>query len=179
MIQKHFKKVSKIMIFGLLAAILLMNFSVSAAWLDEKYSMTYLYGGTVQQQIEYVERTNGSLHTVSPNWFDIKNDGSLKLNPVSTELLSRMRDAGIKVVPFLSNHWDRTAGINALKNVEKLASDIAKYVEQYNLDGVNVDLENLTHEQREQHTELIKLPIECGCLGGIRSFGGDAQRACT
>jgi len=157
LIKKYFKKVSKIMVFGLLAAILLMNFSVSAAWLDEKYSMTYLYGGTVQQQIEYVERTDGSLHTVSPNWFDIKPDGSLKLNPVSAELLSRMRELGVKVVPFLSNHWDRAAGINALKNVDKLAADIAKYVEQYNLDGVNVDLENLTHEQKDKHTELIKL----------------------
>ncbi len=68
-----------------------------------------------------------------------------------------MHAKGIKVVPFLSNHWDRTAGINALKDVETLSTQIADDIEKYNLDGVNVDIENVTHEQRDQYTQLVKL----------------------
>ena len=113
MTQKQFKKIVKFMLCGaLLAAILLSALPVSALWLDEKFSMTYVYGGTIQQQIELVERTNGSLHTVSPSWFDLHPDGNLKLNPVSTVFVSRMHELGVRVVPFLSNHWDRAIGAN-------------------------------------------------------------------
>ena len=68
-----------------------------------------------------------------------------------------MHDKGIKVVPFLSNHWNRTAGINALKNIESLSTQIADYVEEYDLDGINVDIENVTHEQKDQYTQFVKL----------------------
>ena len=77
--------------------------------------------------------------------------------PVSQSFVSSMHSRGIRVVPFLSNHWNRTAGINALKDPETLASQIAEYVEEYDLDGVNVDIENVTHQQRDSYTELVRL----------------------
>nr|WP_302328465.1 cell wall-binding repeat-containing protein [Salirhabdus salicampi] len=68
-----------------------------------------------------------------------------------------MHKRGIKVVPFLANHWDRTAGINGLNNREQLARDIANAIEQYNLDGVNVDIEGVGHTYRNEHTDLVRL----------------------
>ena len=124
---------------------------------SDRYTMGYLYSGNDHQQIEYVNQTNGALDVVSPSYFDIREDGSLKLNYLSPYLIKTMHDKGIKVVPFLSNHWNRTAGINALKDVEGLSTQIADYIEEYDLDGVNVDIENVTHEQRDQYTELIRL----------------------
>lgn len=119
--------------------------------------MGYLYRGNDIQQIEYVNQTNNALDTVSPSYFNIREDGSLKLNYLSSYFIKSMHDRGIKVVPFLSNHWNRTAGINALQNVESLSTQIADYIEEYNLDGVNVDIENVTHEQRDQYTEFVRL----------------------
>lgn len=148
----------RFMIAGIIvAAIPFTAFAASAAEPEARYSMAYLYGGTVQQQLGYVERTGSSLQTVSPSYFDLNADGSLKLNPVSTELVGRMHANGIKVVPFLSNHWDRTVGINALKDVDKLSTQIADLIKQYDLDGVNVDIENVTEQQRSQYTELVRL----------------------
>ena len=46
-----------------------------------------------------------------------------------------MHRKGIRVVPFLSNHWDRTAGIRALQDVQGLSTQLAGYVEEYDLDG--------------------------------------------
>jgi spore germination protein YaaH/uncharacterized protein YgiM (DUF1202 family) len=147
----------KIMVAGVIIATLpFASFMSASAAETDRYSMAYLYGGTAQQQIAYVERTNNALQTVSPSYFDINPDGSLKLNPVSTDLVTRMHAADVKVVPFLSNHWDRSAGINALKDVNKLSTQIANYVSQYNLDGVNVDIENVTELQKTQYTELVK-----------------------
>ena len=109
----------------------------------------------MSQQIDMAQ-TMGSLNVVSPSWFDINGSGKLVLNNASTQLVDSMHKMGIKVVPMLSNHWDRTGGKLALENPDSLAQQIAMYVEQYNLDGVNVDIENVTHTERDKYTQLVK-----------------------
>lgn len=147
----------RILVSGVLITTIAFSSFMSVFSSSNRYSMGYLYSGTDIQHIEYVNRTNDSLDTVSPSYFDIEEDGSLKLNYLSENLINQMHNKGIKVVPFLSNHWNRTGGINALKNVGVLSDQIADYVEKYNLDGVNVDIENVTHEQRDQYTEFVRL----------------------
>lgn len=68
-----------------------------------------------------------------------------------------MHKKGIKVVPFLSNHWDRAKGIKALQNREQLSAQIATAVDYYNLDGVNVDIENVTETERAIYTDFVRL----------------------
>ena len=120
-----------------------------------KYSMAYLYTGTPTQQIAYIDRTQGALGTVSPSYFDINPDGTLKVNTISTELVDHAHSQGMKVIPFLSNHWNRTAGILALDDAENLSTELANYILQYNLDGINVDIENVTELQRSQYTDFV------------------------
>ena len=147
----------KVFVSGVLIGSMALSSAFSVFAASDRYVMGYLYGGSDIQQIEYVNQANGILDVVSPSYFDIQSDGSLKLNKPSSALIENMHDRGIKVVPFLSNHWDRTAGIKALRDVETLSSQIAEYVEMYQLDGVNVDIENVTHQQRDQYTELVRL----------------------
>lgn len=147
----------KFLVSGVLIASVAFSTLLSALAATDRYTMGYLYSGTDHQQIEYVNQTGEALDVVSPSYFDIREDGSLRLNHLSSFFIKTMHDKGIRVVPFLSNHWNRTAGVNALKDVESLSSQIANYVEEYDLDGVNVDIENVTHEQRDQYTELVRL----------------------
>lgn len=124
----------------------------------ENFNMSYVYFGSPSTHVSYVERTQGNLQVISPSYFDINADGSLKLTPlVNSAFIEEMHTKGIKVVPFLSNHWDRASGRAALQNREQLAQDIANAVETYNLDGVNVDIENVTDIDRENYTELVRL----------------------
>ena len=147
----------KVLLSGVLVATLAFSSFVTTLAASDRYTMGYLYTGTDRQQVEYVNLTGDSLDVVSPSYFDIAQDGSLTLNTPSSYFIQQMHQSGRKVVPFLSNHWNRTAGINALKDVETLSTQIAQYVEQYNLDGVNVDIENVTHNQRSQYTQLVRL----------------------
>lgn len=147
----------KVMLSGVLVATLAFSAFTTALAASDKYTMGYLYTGTDRQQVEYVNQTGDSLDVVSPSYFDIAQDGGLVLYTPSSYFVEQMHQSGRKVVPFLSNHWNRTAGINALKDVETLSTQIAGYVEQYNLDGVNVDIENVTHNQRSQYTQLVRL----------------------
>ena len=56
-----------------------------------KFNMSYLYGGTVSQQIAMVD-TTGCLDTVSPSYFDLDSQGNLSLNGVSQTLIDEMLD---------------------------------------------------------------------------------------
>ncbi|MDR2699469.1 MAG: LysM peptidoglycan-binding domain-containing protein [Nitrososphaerota archaeon] len=125
---------------------------------DDYYSMAYVFSGNVQTQISYVERTNGSLQMVSPSgWFNLNADGTLQTPVNRDQFVSRMHELGVRVVVCLNNHWDQTTGINALNNADSLTTQLVYYVELYDLDGVNVDIENVTPAQRELYTKFVAL----------------------
>lgn len=120
--------------------------------------MSYVFFGTLSSYVTQVDRTKGSLHMVSPNYFDINKEGQLEITwRLQNSFISEMQKRGIKVVPFLANHWNVTAGINGLNNREQLARDIAAAIELYNLDGVNVDIEGVGHAYRDAHTDFVRL----------------------
>ena len=121
----------------------------------QKYNMTYLYGSG--DYISMINQTQDTLNEVSPSYFDIDKNGNLILNTVDTNLVSEMHKNGVKVVPFLSNHWDRDIGRAGLSNRQKLSADIANAVSKYSLDGVNIDIENVTEADKTAYIELVRL----------------------
>jgi spore germination protein YaaH len=125
---------------------------------ETMFNMSYVYFGSPNTYISQVDKTQGSLNVVSPNYFDVNEQGELEVTwKLQSSFINEMHRRGIKVVPFLANHWNSTAGVNGLINREKLALDIARAIEQYKLDGVNVDIEGLGHSYRHDHNELIRL----------------------
>ncbi|MFZ3589007.1 LysM peptidoglycan-binding domain-containing protein [Bacillus sp. DJP31] len=122
------------------------------------FNMGYLYHGSSNSFMETMKHTQGSINVVSPTYFDINPDGSLKLTKVVDRyFIANMQSSGIRVVPFLSNHWERAVGEKALENRVVLTDQIAEAVEIYNLDGVNIDIENVTHEYQDEYTEFAKM----------------------
>ena len=144
----------KLVIAGTLVAAI--PFSSAAVHASGEYAMSYVYFGTAAQQIQNIARAADTLDVVSPSYFNLNRDGSLALSGVSTSFLSAMRERGLRVVPFLSNHWDRESGVNALKNADSLVEEIRVAVERYGFDGVNVDIENVTASERELYTAFVK-----------------------
>jgi spore germination protein YaaH len=123
-----------------------------------RFNMSYVYFGNSTLYTDLVDNTDGSLDEIAPNYFDLNEDGTLKLTPtVNRSFINDMHNRGIKVAPFLSNHWDRQKGINALKNREMLAEQVAGAILEYGLDGVNVDIENMTENERDIYTDFVRL----------------------
>ena len=142
-----------------LASSLILAVPMAAIVADQteaRYAMSYVYFGSVQTQIQNVLRAKDALSVVSPSYFDLNADGSLKCSNISRNFIDTMHSNGIRVVPFLSNHWDRQSGVNALSNIDRLVAQIVDVVHEYGLDGVNVDIENVTEKQRRQYTELVR-----------------------
>jgi len=133
-------------------------FSGTADAAADHFNIGYLYAGNTDSFIRYVDRTQGALQVASPSYFDLNADGSLRLTRQLDEaFVTAMHQRGLQVVPFLSNHWDRELGRAALANREALTTQIATAVSTYNLDGVNVDIENVTDADREAYTDLVRL----------------------
>lgn len=93
---------AKMIIFSATILIFLATFKGDV---KAKYIMTYLYGQG--DYLSMIEETGNALDEVSPSYFDITKDGNLNLNYIDAYLINELHSKGIKVVPFLSNHWDR------------------------------------------------------------------------
>lgn len=121
------------------------------------FNMTYAYFETGNDLIKTLSNTGEVLDVVSPTYFDLTSDGHLKITPqFNPDTIRQMQNKGFRVVPFLSNHWDRDIGKAALKNKDVLISEIVNTINLYNLDGINVDIENLTVEDRDSFTLFVK-----------------------
>ena len=68
-----------------------------------------------------------------------------------------MHEKDIVVTPFLSNHWVRSKGRKAIENMDNLTNQILQVVSDYDLDGINVDLENLTPDDKDGLSEFVRM----------------------
>lgn len=157
-IKKEFPKIKKATIVLAIGTVILASFPFQKAEAHEvTFNMSYLYFGNTKSYLSQIDKTQGNLSLVSPSYFDINADGSLKITTqYDSTFVKEMHNRGIKVVPFLSNHWDRTIGRAALSNREKLTTQIADFIIKNNLDGIQVDIENTTEIDRDAYTDLVK-----------------------
>lgn len=143
----------------ILSTMLILGISTSSVLAAERVSLGFIYGA--DDQVELVDRTNGSINQVSPTCFDINSRGNLVITSELThEFVAAMKERNIIVTPFLSNHWVRSKGRAALKNAENLTNQIVTAIEEYQLDGVNIDIENLTPDDRDSLSNFVKLLSE-------------------
>jgi Predicted glycosyl hydrolase len=121
-------------------------------------SITYLYAGNTTTYINNVERSGTNLTTVCPDYFEINSDGSLK-NTIKVDPLfvQSMHAKGIKVVPYLSNNWDRTLGRAAISNQSAFVAALSAKIANLGCDGVNIDIQNLTEVDKDAFTAFAQL----------------------
>lgn len=136
-------------------SILIVIIIPSSLFAKERVSLGFLYGSS--DSIELVKRTNGGINEVAPMYLNLTKNGNLSISNLDEEFISEMKKMNIKVTPFLSNHWSRSKGRAAVKNREKLTLQLVECIIKYDLDGINVDIENLTQKDRENFSEFVKL----------------------
>ncbi|MBQ8299809.1 MAG: hypothetical protein IJX99_08175 [Clostridia bacterium] len=141
----------------IIAGTIVMSFFTSTVFAAERLSLGYIYSAS-KSHSEIIEFTNNSVNVVSPTCFDITTRGRLDINGMlDQEFINEMHSKNIKVTPFLSNHWGRKRAQAALKNPYPLIEDLVTAINDYNLDGVNVDLENLDSKDKNSLTEFMRL----------------------
>lgn len=141
-------------VVGIFIVILISSMTFASG---DRVSLGYIYN-SFMSHTEIVNNTNGNINTVSPTCFDLSIDGRLEINDIlNQDFVNDMHEREVLVTPFLSNHWGRKRAQIALNNPEILADDVVNAILKYNLDGVNVDLENLLPSDKDKLTNLVKI----------------------
>ena len=140
--------------FLLLAVIFVLIVFAGAS----QYTMSFLYLGSTPNYIAYAGRTNGAVNSLAPDYFALDQNGNLVLSPkVDSVFIDAMHAQNMAVAPCLNSHWNREHAVAALDNMEALTTQISAAVAELNLDGVNIDLQNLPHTEKDRHTQFVGL----------------------
>lgn len=142
--------------FVVLTGLILISLP-SSKYAAERLSLGYIYSSPLSHS-EIIANTNDSINVVSPTCFDLTSKGRLEINNLlNREFIDEMHEKGIKVTPFLSNHWGKQRAHAALDNPEVLVNELVTAINEYNLDGVNVDIENISTTYKDKLTNFVKI----------------------
>jgi len=141
----------------IVSAVVIIGMSLPAAGLASAYDhMTYLYGGLTSTYLSRMEKTNDSVNIVSPDYLEVSDAGDIiYTKQPDPELLAVMRNKNIKVLPFLSNHFKRDQARAMLAKADAAVSKLAAVVEEYDLDGLDIDIQNINEKDRTDFTAFI------------------------
>lgn len=149
------KNVSKYLLIPILLITLFSSPFRAEASVNDVH-LSYLYGATSSNYLNSIDMTSGSLNTATPLFYELNADGSLK-SSIDTSLIQGLHKRGLKVIPFISNHFDRKLGQTAMNNREQLATQLVNSVVKNNLDGIDIDIEHLNHTDKNNFTDFIRL----------------------
>ncbi len=151
--KERVREMKRIMVITIITLMMLPTFGYAA----ERLSMGYIYDAPITYS-QTIRNTNDSINVVSPTGFDLTADGRLELNiSLKKEFIDEMHEKNIKITPFLSNHWGTVKGKAALDHPEQLVESLKNVINEYDLDGINVDIENMPTDYKDKLTYFVKL----------------------
>lgn len=132
--------------------------------IEEKIDLVWDY----YSQYASTPNRNGTeiagVNVVSPSFFYLDNDGNLKENIGNRgkQYIEWAHNNGYKVWPIISNaevasqNLEITSKIvNSYKERQNLIEKIVDKCVEYNLDGINVDFENMKEEDKDMFSRFI------------------------
>lgn len=99
------------------------------------------------------------INVVSPTWFHLKNDEGDIHSMASTAYVQWAKERGYHIWGLFSNDFDPEMTHVALQNYEtrqKMIRQLLQYSEMYDLDGINVDFENVYLKDRDLVTQFVR-----------------------
>lgn len=118
------------------------------------------------QVLEKIADAKG-LTTISPTWFFIKDNGGNIQSLASQTYVNYCHQSGIEVWGLVENitykdEFDIAAVLNRTSSRQNLVTQLIAQAIQYDLDGINVDIEALPAEASAGYIEFIReLSIMC------------------
>ncbi|OIJ12826.1 peptidoglycan hydrolase [Anaerobacillus arseniciselenatis] len=99
------------------------------------------------------------INVVSPTWFKLKNEEGDIHSLASMTYVDWAKDRGYQIWGLFSNDFDPDKTHVALQNFEtrqKMIRQLLQYSEMYDLDGINVDFENVYLKDRDLVTQFVR-----------------------
>ena len=144
--------------------------------MDEEIIMVWqqLENQTSNKQISYLlEKTNG-INVVSPTWFSVEdNDGNIS-SIASHDYVEYVHSKGIKIWALIDNfkpYVNSTKLLSSRNSRQRLIDQLISYALEYDIDGINIDFENLEEKCGVHFVEFIReLSVSCRREGLVLSI---------
>lgn len=124
------------------------------------------------QVLTLLAETKG-VNTISPTWFSLSDNEGNITSLANSAYVNHAHQLGLEVWALVDNFNDNVSTYEVLSYTskrEKLINELVAEVIQYNLDGINVDFEELKTEEGEPFIEFIReLSIKCRNNGIVLS----------
>ncbi len=133
---------------------------VGAPWKPEqgKINMTWEYVGNKNPDTSKLKGISG-LDVVSPTWFNITDKKGNVVNKADIGYVKWAHKNGYKVWGLVGNGSDPDITNGFLNNTdirEKIYQQLLIYAELYELDGINIDFENIYLKDRGMLTQFMR-----------------------
>lgn len=146
--------------------------------INGKVNMFWDYYSQYVKAPDRTGQTVDGVNVVSPSFFYLdKNDGTLKENvgEAGTSYIEWAHSNGYKVWPMVSNS---DAGIkitstilNSYTKRQELIQNIVEKCAQYDIDGINIDFENMYEADKDKYSrfiiELVPRMLEMGIVTSV------------
>lgn len=114
------------------------------------------------------------INTVSPTWFSLSDNEGNITNLADATYVQHAHQLGIEVWALIDNFNDAVSTYEVLSYTskrEKLINQLIAAAIEYDLDGINIDFEELRTEEGEHFIEFIReLSIKCRNNGIVLSI---------
>ncbi len=119
--------------------------------------LTWEYSSSYKTKIDKSKDLVG-LQVVSPTWFHLQKDGLVK-NNADINYVDWAHTEGYQVWGLFSNSFDPELTHDMLSNTSvriEVIKQLLSYVDLYQLDGINIDFENVYLKDRELLVQFIR-----------------------
>lgn len=121
---------------------------------------------TANSSIDRILTQVSGVNVISPTWFRLAdNDGGIS-DIASQNYVNTVHDAGLQVWALVSNFEnkdvDTTTVLNSVSSRDNLINNLIGKAVSYDLDGINVDFEQISTDAADGYSEFIKeLSLKC------------------
>ena len=143
------------------------DFKINMAW----HQVTNADANTTIASV--LQNTKG-INVISPTWFYLNDNNGNIANLASSSYVDYCHQNGIEVWALVSNlenkEVDTTEVLTYTSKRENLINNLISAAIQYNLDGINVDFESLSHDVGDGYIQFIReLSLKCANNGIVLS----------
>ncbi|WP_425449440.1 glycosyl hydrolase family 18 protein [Dethiothermospora halolimnae] len=125
---------------------------------DKKINLVWDHINKYSPDLSEEEKIKG-LNVISPTWFSIVSESGYVVNNSDIKYVKDAHDKGYKVWALINNGFDPDLTHKLLLNEDgkkRAINQIVTYASIYNLDGINIDFENVYYKDKDRLTAFIK-----------------------
>lgn len=124
-----------------------------------------IYSEAGNDTFDSVVNGTGTMNVISPTWFFLDgNEGNIKAMP-SHNYVEKAHSRNMEVWALLEDitlESDTYEVLSHTSRRENLINNLMRYILEYDIDGINVDLEGITPESGKHFTQFLReLSIAC------------------